>query len=120
MKEFLLLIRNEGECAEKMAPEVHKIHFQKVVDYIDNLRAKGRLVSAQPLTMDGSILQGKGATLKDGPFIESKEVIVGYFLFKAESLEEAKKIAKAHPMLEDEPNSRIEVREIKMEEGINC
>jgi len=120
MKEFLLLIRSEGDCSEKMAPDVHKVHFQKVVQYIDNLKTAGKLISAQPLTMSGSIMQGKGATFKDGPFIETKEVIAGYFLFRANSYEEAKEIAKAHPILEDEPTTRIELREIKMEEGINC
>jgi hypothetical protein len=119
MKEFLLLIRSEGDCAEKMSPELHKVHFQKVVNYISDLSNKGLLISAQPLTMFGSILQGKGNAFKDGPFIESKEVIAGYFLFRANDFEEAKKIAKAHPLLEDEPTSRIELREIKIEEGIN-
>lgn len=120
MKEFLLLIRSEGDCTEKMSPEVHKSHFQKVVNYIDNLRTTGKLISAQPLTMNGSIMQGKGSAFKDGPFIETKEVIAGYFLFRANTYEEAKEIAKAHPILEDAPESRIELREIKREEGINC
>ena len=120
MKEFLLLIRTEGDCAERMSPELHKIHFQKVVNYIDNLRTSGNLISAQPLTMCGSIIQGKANTFKDGPFIESKEVIAGYFLFRASSFEEAKEIAKAHPLLEDTNYSRIELREIKYEKGVNA
>ena len=119
MQEFLLLIRSEGDCIENMSPELHRLHFQKMVDYIDNLRKTGRLISAQPLTMTGSILQGKGAAFKDGPFNETKEVIAGYFLFKANDYEEAKEIARAHPVLEDDPGSRLELRPIKIEEGIN-
>jgi hypothetical protein len=119
MKEFLLLIRTEGDCAEQMSPELYKTHFQKVVDYIDNLRASGKLISAQPLAMDGAILQGKGSSFKDGPFVETKEVIAGYFLFKAADFGEAREIARAHPILEDDPNARIELREIKREKGIN-
>lgn len=120
MKEFLLLIRSEGDCSEKMDPEVHKVHLQKVIQYIDNLKSEGRLISAQPLLMTGSIFQGNGKTFKDGPFNETKEIIAGYFLFRAKDLTEAKNIAKAHPLLEDDANSRIEIREIKREEGINC
>jgi hypothetical protein len=120
MQEFLLLIRSEGDCAEQMTPEQHHVHFKKVLNYIDNLKSTGRLISAQPLSMHGSIFQGKGAAFKDGPFVETKEVIVGYFLFKANSFDEAKEIAKAHPLLEDDESSRIELREIKMEAGINC
>ena len=119
MQEFMLLIRTEGDCAEQMAPELHKSHLQKVINYIDNLRITGRLISAQPLAMTGSIIQGKGAAFKDGPFIESKEVIAGYFLFRANNLDEAKEIAKGHPLLEDDATARIELRQIKIEKGVN-
>ncbi|MBS1600191.1 MAG: hypothetical protein JST75_18330 [Bacteroidetes bacterium] len=119
MKEYLLLIRSEGDCAETMSPEVHKAHLQRVINYIGNLKDTGRLISAQPLTMKGSIIQGKGSAFKDGPFIESKEVIAGYFLFRANDYEEATEIAKSHPILEDDPTTRIELREIKKEDGIN-
>ena len=115
----MLLIRSEGDCAEKMSPEFHQQHLKRVINYIDNLKNQGRLISAQPLTMTGSILQGSKGSYKDGPFIESKEVIAGYFLFRAKDLDEAREIAKAHPLLADEATSRIEVREIKHEEGIN-
>jgi hypothetical protein len=117
MKEFLMLIRTEGDCADTMSPEFHKLHLQKVISYIADMQKAGKLISAQPLSMKGAILQGK--TFKDGPFIESKEVVAGYFLFHAGDLNEAKEIAKAHPILEDEPSARIELREIKKEEGIN-
>jgi hypothetical protein len=120
MQEFMLLIRSEGDCAEKMSPELHEVHLKKVISYIDNLKTQGRLISAQPLTMTGSIFQGKSGIIKDGPFIESKEVIAGYFLFRAKNFDEAKEIAKSHPLLEDTDYSRIELREIKHEEGINC
>lgn len=120
MNEFMLLIRTEGDCTERMTAEQYEVHFKKMVSYIDNLRTSGKLVSAQPLTMHGAIFQGKGSSFKDGPFTESKEVIAGYFLFKAGSYAEAREVALAHPLLEDDPAARIELREIKMEEGINC
>src|SRR5215831_12290936 len=113
MKEFMLLIRSEGDCAERMTTEQHHAHLKRVINYIDNLKNEGRFIGAQPLTMNGSIIQGKPGAFKDGPFIETKEVIAGYFLFLANDLEEAKKIAKAHPLFTDTDDSRIEVREIK-------
>ena len=119
MKEFMLLIRSEGDCAAKMSPEFHQAHLKKVIRYINHLKDQGRLISAQPLTMTGSMLTGNKGSFKDGPFIESKEVIAGYYLFRAKDLGEAKEIAKAHPLLTDDETARIEVREIKHEEGIN-
>jgi hypothetical protein len=119
MKEFLLLMRTQGDCSETMSPEFHRAHLQKMIDYIGNLESAGKLIGAQPLSMNGAMLQGKGTTYKDGPFIESKEVIVGYFVFRAKDMEEASAIAREHPLLEDDPTARIEVREIKKEAGIN-
>ena len=119
MKEFLLLMRTQGDCSEMMSPEFHRSHLQKMINYIGNLESAGKLISAQPLSMNGAMLQGKGSSYKDGPFIESKEVIVGYFVFRANDMEEAFAVARAHPLLEDDPTARIEIREIKKEEGIN-
>ena len=119
MRQFLLLIRTQGDCAEQMGRELHEKHLQKVIRYIDNLKVQGRLLSAQPLTMEGSIIRGRSGAFKDGPFIESKEVIAGYFLFTAKDMDEAKQIAMSHPLFEDSDDSRIEVREIRQEKGIN-
>ena len=55
---------------------------------------------------------------KDGPFIETKEVIVGYYHILAKDLNEAKELAKANPIFED-TEAWMEIRPIKHEEGIN-
>src|SRR5215208_1857376 len=118
MKEFLLLIRTEGDHLEKLSSEEQQKHVQKVGGYIDKLTQEGKLKSAQPLEMEGAIISSKNGKLKDGPFNETKEVIAGYFLILAEDLEEAIRTAKANPVFENE-TSRIEVRPVKRMEGIN-
>ena len=119
MKEFLLLIRTEGDYCGKMSAEEHAAHIKRVSDYIQNLAQQGKLKGAQPLTLNGSIIEGKNGVFKDGPFNETKEVIGGYFLILANDLNEAKEIARANPIFDDADNIRIEIREIKREEGIN-
>lgn len=118
MKEYLLLIRNEGNYWENMSPEQQQIHIQKASNYIQKLTQEGRIKSAQPLTMNGLMLQNKNGTFIDGPFVESKEVIGGFFHILANDLNEALEIAKANPIFE-ETNARIEIREIMRAEGIN-
>ena len=86
--------------------------------YIGKLMEEGKLKSAQPLQMEGTIITSPNGKLKDGPYNETKEVIAGYFLIEANNLEEAIAIAKNNPVLENE-NARIEVRPIKKMEGIN-
>ena len=119
MQEYLLLIRKEGNAHEGISPEQGQQHVQKVATYIGNLIKEGKLKGAQPLEPEGKILSNTKGVWKDGPYNETKEVIAGYFLISANSLEEAVVIAKANPIFEDYPGARIEVRPIKKVEGIN-
>ncbi len=57
----------------------------------------------------GKIVTSEGA--KDGPFVEAKEVIGGYMIVSADSLEEAMGIARQCPGVV-RPGSSVEVREI--------
>lgn len=118
MQEYLFLIRTNGDYCDSMPAEQYKKHLQDVGNYVQKLIREGRFKGAQPLHMDGTMLQGSKGTFKDGPFIESKEVIIGYFLILADNLEEAKEIAKANPVFK-ETDARIEIRLVKHEEGIN-
>jgi hypothetical protein len=118
MNQFLFLIRTGGDHLEDLSPEDQKAHVQKVGGYIGKLMEEGKLKSAQPLEMEGTIITSPKGKLKDGPYNETKEVIAGYFLIEAKNLEEAIAIAKQNPVLENE-NARIEVRPIKKMEGIN-
>lgn len=118
MKQFLFLIRTEGDHLQELNPEEQTQHVQKVGGYIGKLMEEGKLKSAQPLEMEGTIVTSPKGKLKDGPFNETKEVIAGYFLIEAENITEAVAIAKANPVLENE-KARIEIRPIKKMEGIN-
>jgi hypothetical protein len=118
MKEFMFFVRTEGDHLANMSSEEQQKHVQKIGAYIGNLMKEGKLKGAQPLEMEGKIIQGKKGVFKDGPFNESKEVIVGYFHILANDLQEAIEIAKANPMFQD-VDGRIEVRPVKSMEGIN-
>jgi len=63
--------------------------------------------------MGGKLSSGKIVTsegMRDGPFVEAKEVIGGYMIVSAESMEEAVEVARQSPGVL--PGSSIEVREI--------
>lgn len=118
MQEFMIFIKTKGDHLEGLSPEQHQIHVQKIGEYIGKLMEAGNLKGAQPLEMEGTVIHNNNGTFKDGPFNESKEVIVGYFHIQAENLQEAVAIAKGNPMLQD-ADATIEVRPIKQMEGIN-
>src|SRR5436309_116804 len=119
MKEFMLIIRTQGDHLETLTQDQQEQHLKKVMDYMGSLMKSEKLNSAQPLEMDGTIVSGSKGKFKDGPFNETKEVIAGYFLVKAKDLKEAIEIAKANPVFDDGTNARIEVRPIKIMPGIN-
>lgn len=119
MKEFMLLIRTQGDHLATLSPEKQQQHVEKVMSYMAALLKTGKLKSAQPLAMEGVIVSGAAGKLKDGPFNETKEVIAGYFLLEAKDLDEAIRIAGDNPVFEDGTGARIEVRPIKVMEGIN-
>lgn len=66
-----------------------------IVDWGDKLKSGGKIVS--------------GAGVSDGPFVESKEIIGGFMIVSAESLDAAITIAREMPAM---PGARIEVREM--------
>ena len=119
MQEFMLFIRTEGDPWQLMSPEQMQAHVQKGINYISSLMEKGILKSAQPLDMQGKMISGAAGALKDGPFNETKEVIAGYFHIVANDLDEALAIAKKNPIFEDGLGAKIEVRPIRIVEGIN-
>ena len=54
---------------------------------------------------------GKKRTVIDGPFAETKELIAGYWLWQAESMEEAIKWLKCCPNPHNE-ESEVEIRQV--------
>jgi len=118
MQEFMIFIKTNGDHLEGLSPEQQQLHVQNIGKYIGSLLESGKLKGAQPLEMGGAVIHSNEGVFKDGPFNESKEVIVGYFHIIAKSLEEAVEVAKANPMLK-ETETIVEVRPIKQMTGIN-
>ena len=56
MKQFLLLIRTEGDHLMDLNPDEQKAHVEKVGGYIGKLMQDGKLKSAQPLEMEEPLL----------------------------------------------------------------
>ena len=116
MKEFMLLIRNEIDHQANWPPEQHREFLKKCEDYIRSLKKEGKLISAQPLVREGSMVSGRKGSWKEGLFHDTAEVIVGYYHVRAEDLHDAIAIACRNPEFEYGSTARVEVRPIKMSE----
>ncbi|HXB92187.1 MAG TPA: YciI family protein [Puia sp.] len=109
MKDFMFIFRGPNPEDLKLTPEQSQASMQKWFDWIGELSAKGRYIAGDPLMKAGKTLQGTKPVVTDGPFAEGKELLGGYFIIKAESLEEAAKLALGFPDFE---TGSVEVREI--------
>ena len=113
MKEFMLLIRNEGDAKAGLSTEEHREFLNACEVYIEKLMKNGNLKIAQPLVREGVMLSGTPGSFNEGPYNEGKEIMVGYYHILAKDLDVAIAIAKGNPEFAYSATARIEVRPIK-------
>jgi hypothetical protein len=116
MKEFMLLIRNEIDNQSGWSSEQHESFLRSCEAYIEDLKKKGQLKAAQPLTREGVLLSGSPDKWIEAPFNQTKEVQVDYYHILAKDIREAIEIAKGNPELSFSSTAKIEVRPIKAKE----
>lgn len=108
---FMFIFREpSADCAQ--APAETPESFQRWLDWVARLRAKGQYVGGDPLEpVPGSVLRGKQTVIvTDGPYAEAKEIVGGYMVIHAGSLAEAVAIARDCPGLPD--GGSVEVRQV--------
>ena len=122
--KFMLMMHapaGDGEYqVSRWSPEDLKAHIEFMHELNRELESTGERVGAEGLAPPGearSVRAGKdGVPATDGPFAETKEFLVGYWIVEVESKERAYQIAaraSAAPGPGGEPlNMPIEVRQV--------
>jgi len=97
---YMLLFRsNETLYAKLSAEETQKV-LTAWKGWFEGLAQQGKVVSGHPLERGGQLVSAKDGVIADGPFVESKETIGGYFfLTNVSGMDEAVAIAKRCPGL---------------------
>ena len=99
--QYLLMIGASERLEEDMSPEDMGALMEEYGRFTAELEASGAMVDGNRLrpVADASTVRlrdGK-VTVTDGPFAETKEQIGGYYVIKAEDLDEAVRLAQAMP-----------------------
>src|SRR5690606_10508300 len=99
--KFLCLIYEDQSTFDRQTPEEWRRLRTDVLEYVERLRADGRLLDAQPLqradrTSVVRVRKGN-VSVTDGPFIETKEQIGGFFIVDVADKEEAIRLAAEWP-----------------------
>jgi hypothetical protein len=97
---YLLVFRESTpERYAAMSPEERRGALDRWNAWCDDLVAQGRLQHGNTLAPEARVVSAAGRRAIDGPFAEAKELIGGYILLTAESLDEATAIAETCPSL---------------------
>jgi hypothetical protein len=109
MTEFMLIFRNDYNPEMKPTPEQLQASIKKWQDWIGGIAAQGKFVSTNRLGFTGKTLKPNNV-VTDGPYAEVKEILGGYLLLKAATIDEAIELAKGCPILFI--GGHVEVRDI--------
>lgn len=109
MNEFMMLFRSAGYGDYQPSPEEIQATIKKWQDWIGGIAAQGKFGSTNQLGPEGKVLKAD-KTVTDGPYAELKEMVGGYVIVKAESIDEVVEMAKGCPVLEI--GGHVEIRNI--------
>jgi hypothetical protein len=99
MNEYMMIFRNEKmEGAQAPSAEQMKAVMSQWQSWIKGIATKGKYSGTNRLLSEGKTLK-PGNAVTDGPYAEVKEVVGGYLIVKASSLEDAVELAKSCPNL---------------------
>jgi hypothetical protein len=98
---YLCLIHLDEQDLKAMPAAEQSALNGRHLDFNDDLRASGHFIVAEALapalTTTCVRVRGGKTTVTDGPFAEAKEMIAGFYLLEADSLDEAIRLAAQIP-----------------------
>lgn len=99
MAKFLFVYRRCPSAVEQMSPEQMQQMMQKWQGWIGEGFQKGWMVDpGDGLMPEGRIVDAR-QVVTDGPFVESKDIVGGYSIVQAASIDAASEFAKGCPVL---------------------
>jgi hypothetical protein len=113
MSQFVYLFRaTEADQREAMGtPERAQRSMEAWLRWIRDLEARGHLKDpGQPLDKAGKVVRGSDKIVTDGPYVESKDLVLGFIVIEARDLEQAVELSRGCPMLSG--SGSVEVRPV--------
>jgi len=111
MKDFVLIFRGvNDDPSNQLSPQQMQDIMTNWQNWMGGIAAQNKLVSGGYRLGDEISTLKPGNVVTDGPYAEIKEMLSGLIVVKADSLAEAKEIAKGCPILMI--NGSVEVRSV--------
>jgi hypothetical protein len=114
MAKYMLLIYGEDQLWEAMTPEQAKAHAAAHAEF--QVAAGARILGGEelaPAMVATTLRTGStgGLATTDGPFLETKEALGGYYLLEADNLDEVIALASRLPEVHAS-HSGVEIRPV--------
>jgi len=99
--QYLLLVYIDPALMEQVPPEKFNAEMRQCLQHADEMTQRGTLTAFQQLEPPASAkavrVRGGKTSILDGPYAETKEVLAGFNLVEAESMQEALRMAQEFP-----------------------
>ena len=93
-----------------LSPEQLQERMGKWFAWNDKMGAQGILKGGNALVPTAKRVSGPDRTITDGPFVEGKELVGGYYIVSAENAEAVVEVAKGYP--DYDLDGTVEIREV--------
>ena len=110
MKDYMMIFMGPDYGNLGLSPEEIQGRMGKWFAWHEKMSVQGIVKHGDALQSGGKHITGKDALVHDGPFVEGKELIGGYYVIQAENIEAATEIAKDYP--DFDLDGTVEVREV--------
>ena len=92
---YLILLWGDAEGDASLTPDERRAIVERHRTLSERLRGEGKLVHGDPLAPGGKVL--RDGLVTDGPFVETKEQVGGYYVVEVASEDEALAVARDMP-----------------------
>jgi hypothetical protein len=113
MPRFLMVARDDNAAFASLGPAEAQAVIQKYIAWSQGLRAAGHLQMGEKLKDgEGKVVTRRNGKLHvtDGPFVETKEILGGFWLIEAPTYEDVRRMAESCPHLQF---GSLEIRQIE-------
>ena len=94
---YMLLIYSPESILADMNPTEQGGYMNEWFAYTDAIQATGKMLAGDALQPTATARTVRGSLVSDGPFVETKEALGGFFMMEADDADEAIAWAKKMP-----------------------
>jgi hypothetical protein len=99
--KFMFIIHHDEKVLDAMPEKEMQALVDSAIEYAEEIRRSGHFIVSDALQRTRTArtirVQAGRATTTDGPFAETKEQVMGFFVIEAKDMEEACAIAARFP-----------------------